>query len=193
MDHTMAKTKKGAVSKPRKHDDVDTVLAKIAKLKPLPKKYERRQTANNNGEKKRVRAYDMNTPDPYPVGKEAIERASKPRTVGERVKHGMKRRKSENHARVLENEAKRNAVREPKPLPSLPLIMEPKLPARKAGDKPNIIALVYAFRAFQQFSSAHARRNLNGDEDYYQGLKARLRASLEELGMADMFDWSDFR
>lgn len=204
MDHTMAKTKKPSVTKSKKYDDLDTVLGKIAKLKPTTKRQERAQTSTTSGIK-RVRSYSMTSeaPDPYLAGimakaegkdpVAAVERASKPSTLAGRVRVGIKKRKADNHVRVLEHEAKLKAVRAPRPLPALPEIMEPPLPERAPGDLPNIVALVYAFRAFQQFSSAHARRNLgNSDEEYYHGLKDRLRKSLAELGVDHMFDWSDF-
>lgn len=181
--------------------DLDVILAKIAKLKPTDRRTARAQTATTGG--KRVRTYDMGTADktPPPPPRDPYLNGITKRWSGEdslklanRIHKGIKERKRRNHDSVLANEVVRMAVqaRESKPLPELPESMQPALPTRVAGDKPNIVALIYAFRSFQQYAAAHARRNLNGDEVYYQGLKARLKKDLEELGLADAFDWTDF-
>lgn len=192
----MAKSNSEIRFKSTKDAELDDVIRKVLKTKPSSKKQERRTTAKTAN----VRTYDMQSPvrDPYLDGiTKRWTGDKKPKrklTPGERIYRAIKKRKAINHEKVLANEARiqEARAREPKPLPSLPEIMQPTLPKRKKGDKPNIVALIYAHRALQQFSSAHARRNLSGDEAYYQGLKARLKANLQELGLADMFDWSDF-
>jgi len=175
--------------------DLDKVLAKIEKQKPSTKKAQRAQTAGGNA---KIRARDL-TPsaerDPYLdlITKNTERKFGKPESLATRVRAKVVKRKEKRIAENTRFEAERR-IREPKAIPDeLPNIMAPALRKRGPGEKPNIAALIYGHRALIQFANAHLRYHMGTvDAEYYATIKKRFHAYMEEMGLAEHFDWTDF-
>jgi hypothetical protein len=187
--------------------ELDRLITKINKTKAPSRNEERRQTA-------RVKSHDV-TSDPYLIGITAKAEGKDPlaaiaayekrhsapakvtNTLAARVKRNLKAKHARENEQALKVETIKAApIRREIPRPQeLTAIMAPPLPKRKKGSKPNIASLIYAFRAFQQYSHAFTRRRLgdpSGREIYYQEMKARFYETMKDAGLADQFDWSDF-
>jgi hypothetical protein len=179
--------------------ELDRLIKKINKTKAPSRNDERRQTA-------RIKAHDVSSDATYTVKSEdrdpvkTVKRTglnTKPRSLADRVKRNLKtkRAREQNHAEKVEV-TKASPIRREIPRPQeLTALMAPPLPPRTKGSKPNIVSLVYAFRAFQQFSHAYTRRKLGdpvGREIYYQEMKQRFRDAMRDADLEDAFDWRDF-
>lgn len=185
-----------------KADPLKRMIAQINRTKQPSKREERASTANNAS----VRSYDLTASDPYLVDIIAksedrdpikaineIGKGIKAKTWAQKAKasiRGYKARQAEQDARFTA--APTRPIRREIPEP-MPLIMAPELPPLKDG-KPNIAALVYAYRAFLQYSHAFNRRRL-GDtrerEVYYQTRRTEFQLAMKDAGLYDYYDWTD--
>ena len=161
--------------------ELKRLIARINNTKKPSAKTERASTASNG-----VKSYDVSAAAAKPKAK------GPPRTLQERIKRNLRAREArdtEHMTKVTEAKAARYRQEVPEPLPAL---LAPPLPPFNNG-KPNAVALIYAYRAFQQYSRAFTIRNLgNHREVYYQNVKKQFREALKDLGFDDLFDWSEF-
>jgi hypothetical protein len=170
--------------------ELNVIIRKIQRTKQPNAKQERAQTAKNG---KGVHVHDVSADETPKV----IKRKSGPLTLADKAKLAVSRRREREQSYVAKVEAKKQTpIRREIAMPQeLSVLMAPPLPPRKKGDKPNIISLVYAFRAFQQFSHSWTRRRVSDPvarEAHYQEMKKRFRKAMEDAGLAEQFDWSDF-
>ena len=158
-----------------KKSNLNRVLKKVAATKAPSAKAARKLTANvGNG---KIKVYDLNEKVASTPPVKGKDLARKGKLLGANSKGS------------LQHTIRRDPIPEP-----ISMLFHPPLPKRKRGDKPNVAALLYAYKEFLAFYSAFNRRNL-GDpvarERYYQERKQAFYKAMQDAGLADLYDWTD--